>query len=141
MSAPEQRAGPQDKQQEEKKLESRARDHLANERTFLAWLRTGVALIALGFVVARFGLLLRELGAQGTTPSGNFLGAHVSAIFGTAIVLLAAALLGLSYARYRGNTHALDSGNYRSHPALTTATTAIVILIAVALAAYLLFTP
>lgn len=37
------------------------RDRLANERTFLAWLRTGIAISALGFVVARFELLLSEL--------------------------------------------------------------------------------
>jgi putative membrane protein len=35
-------------------LESRARTHLANERTFLAWLRTGIALIGLGLASAQF---------------------------------------------------------------------------------------
>src|SRR6266487_891341 len=39
-------------------------DHLANERTFLAWIRTGLATITSGFVVQRFGLLLRQLGAK-----------------------------------------------------------------------------
>jgi putative membrane protein len=34
---------------------------LAAERTFLAWIRTGIALMGFGFVVARFGLFLREL--------------------------------------------------------------------------------
>jgi len=33
------------------------------ERTFLAWLRTGIALMGFGFVVARFGLFLREIAA------------------------------------------------------------------------------
>ena len=36
------------------------RDHLANERTFLAWMRTVIAIIALGFVVPKFGIVLRE---------------------------------------------------------------------------------
>lgn len=36
----------------------------AAERTLLAWLRTGLALIGLGFVVSRFGLFLRLLAAQ-----------------------------------------------------------------------------
>ena len=37
------------------------RVYFAAERTFLAWVRTGVALMGFGFVVARFGLFLREL--------------------------------------------------------------------------------
>src|SRR5215469_5482224 len=37
---------------------------LANERTFLAWLRTSIAVMSLGFVIARFGLWLRELAVQ-----------------------------------------------------------------------------
>jgi uncharacterized membrane protein YidH (DUF202 family) len=38
----------------------KASDHLANERTFLAWLRTSISIIVFGFVVARFGITLRE---------------------------------------------------------------------------------
>lgn len=38
----------------------RATDALANERTFLAYLRTALAFIAFGFVIARFALFLRE---------------------------------------------------------------------------------
>ena len=37
------------------------RDWLAAERTFLAWIRTGLALMGFGFVVARFGLFLKQL--------------------------------------------------------------------------------
>lgn len=37
------------------------RVYFAAERTFLAWIRTGIALMGFGFVVARFGLFLREL--------------------------------------------------------------------------------
>ena len=39
---------------------NRARDHLANERTFLAWVRTGVATIVFGFAVGRFSIALQE---------------------------------------------------------------------------------
>jgi putative membrane protein len=37
--------------------------YLAAERTLLAWIRTGLALMGFGFVVARFGLFLREVSA------------------------------------------------------------------------------
>jgi putative membrane protein len=40
------------------------RVYLAAERTLLAWIRTGLALMGFGFVVARFGLFLRELAAE-----------------------------------------------------------------------------
>ena len=38
-------------------------DYLAAERTFLAWIRTGLGLMGIGFAVSRFGLFLRELSA------------------------------------------------------------------------------
>ena len=40
------------------------RIYMAAERTFLAWIRTGISLMGFGFVVARFGLFLRELAAN-----------------------------------------------------------------------------
>jgi putative membrane protein len=37
------------------------RDYLAEERTFLAWIRTGITLMGFGFVVARFGIFLEQI--------------------------------------------------------------------------------
>ena len=49
------------------------KDLLAAERTLLAWIRTGIALMAFGFVVARFGLFLRELArVGGHVPTQRF---------------------------------------------------------------------
>src|SRR2546429_4166574 len=48
--------------------ETRVREHLANERTLLAWVRTAIALMGLGFVVARFGLFLRQLAVESGRP-------------------------------------------------------------------------
>jgi inner membrane protein YidH len=39
---------------------NRFRDHAANERTVLAWIRTGIAMMGFGFAIARFGLYLKE---------------------------------------------------------------------------------
>jgi putative membrane protein len=65
--------------------ETDPRVYLAAERTLLAWIRTGLALMGFGFVVARFGLFLRELQAsQGGPPVRSPRG---SLWFGTALVL------------------------------------------------------
>ena len=63
-------------------------DYLANERTFLAWVRTAVAILALGFVVVKFGLLARELSAGTHVRSSR-----VSAPIGVALVLLGGTLV------------------------------------------------
>lgn len=48
-----------------RRIEETLRLHQANERTMLAWLRTGIALMAFGFAIARFGLFLRQIVAVG----------------------------------------------------------------------------
>ena len=59
--------------------------YLAAERTLLAWIRTGLALMGFGFVVARFGLFLRELQDP---HEGLVRPTHGSLWFGTALVLM-----------------------------------------------------
>ncbi len=63
------------------------RVQFALERTMLAWVRTGLALMGFGFVVARFGLFLREIeAAHQTAPPQNPTG--LSLWIGTALILL-----------------------------------------------------
>lgn len=66
--------------------DSDPRVFFAAERTLLAWLRTGLTLMALGFVISRFGLFVRLLATQssGTTANDHL---HLSAIMGIAFVL------------------------------------------------------
>src|SRR5271163_1162831 len=59
-------------------------DYLAAERTFLAWIRTGLALMGFGFVVARFGLFLQEV--RLAAPSLQARSYGLSIWFGTALI-------------------------------------------------------
>lgn len=64
------------------------RVYFAAERTLLAWTRTGLGVIGLGFLMARFGLFLRMIRTSSGPPAGQF----GSAIFGVGFVLLGAAV-------------------------------------------------
>lgn len=113
-------------------------DHLANERTFLAWIRTGIALITFGFVIARFGLFLRELTLKnvGITVAS----VHISSIIGVLMVLLGVAVIGIALLNFMHIRRCIDQEMFRpSHiyPILLTVLTGIVGTI---LAVYLLFT-
>ncbi|MGC4068227.1 MAG: DUF202 domain-containing protein [Polyangiaceae bacterium] len=81
---------------------------LAAERTLLAWIRTGLALMGLGFVVARFGVFLRELAAaEGRTgPAGSH-----SPVIGVALVLAGVGINAWSTLRHRRLLRNLREGN------------------------------
>lgn len=67
-------------------VEQDPRVYLAAERTFLAWIRTGLGLMGVGFAVARFGLFLREIqSSESHLPAS---GPSVSGWSGIAIVIL-----------------------------------------------------
>ena len=60
-------------------------DYLAAERTMLAWIRTGLALMGFGFVVARFGLFLQQIEVmQKASPELSY---GLSLWFGTALIV------------------------------------------------------
>ncbi len=74
------------------------RVRLAAERTLLAWIRTGLAMMGFGFVVARFGLFLHELAGMGREVPAHNTG--WSLWTGTALVLLGVAATLLAAAQH-----------------------------------------
>lgn len=85
-------------------------DHAANERTFLAWVRTGIATIAFGFVIDKFNLFLRTL-ASADLPAGKFLKIQHSALGrydGTALIFLGIVLIALASWRFVRTTRLID---------------------------------
>ncbi|MDQ2643358.1 MAG: DUF202 domain-containing protein [Myxococcota bacterium] len=71
------------------------RVYFAAERTLLAWVRTGVAVIGLGFVVARFGLFLRLIASPHAPTHG------LSAVIGSGLVVSGAVFTALAAAQFR----------------------------------------
>jgi putative membrane protein len=114
------------------------RVYFALERTLLAWIRTGLALMGFGFVVARFGIFLRELrytaGAV-TTKSSGF-----SSWAGTALVLLGVAVQIISALRYAQMVRQLNTGaDVAGPPSKTGLALAVMLaLIGLSVAAYLI---
>jgi len=70
----------------------------AAERTLLAWIRTGLALMGFGFVVARFGLFLREMAAAEHLPAHRSSG--VSFWVGTGLIVLGVLVNSLAAAQH-----------------------------------------
>jgi putative membrane protein len=129
---------PTEKQSPEQSLPepspSATRDLLANERTLLAWARTAVAIMGLGFVVARFGLAIRQLAGLGgaQAPRG------VSTAFGVVLVLFGMLLLVLATVRYRRVADDILHDRVRWDPRLGMLLTGLLVLAGLLLAIYLL---
>jgi putative membrane protein len=86
------------------------RVYFAAERTFLAWIRTGLGLMGVGFAVARFGLFLRQMRAQETHTVVQSSGLSVWS--GVALVFLGVVVLTASAIQHRILIRELSSGTW-----------------------------
>ena len=97
--------------------EETLRLHQANERTMLAWIRTGIALMAFGFAIARFGVFLRQVAsvAQGAVHLQNAVG---SAWVGAVLVALGMVANLLATVRYGQIRRSIERGDVGAPHAL-----------------------
>lgn len=111
--------------------ERRATEYLANERTFLAWIRTSIALIGIGAALAKFSPILHS---ERQLTVGSPLAA------GIAMMVFGAVITGLAAWRYHVVNLAIERGQVRADRGLILMVTILVIVLAVAMSIYSLVT-
>ena len=115
---------------------NRARDHLANERTFLAWVRTGAAIVVFGFAIGRFSIAMRQLTAmQGRAVRT----AGLSVWMGSFTIVAGVGLVVAGLARYRKTRTQLDAGTFEPAGFVLDFITILTVVFGLALAAYLIY--
>lgn len=117
-------------------------DHAANERTFLAWVRTAIAIMAFGFLVQKFDLFLRitVLGSgRGAISTGSEL---IGTSAGLMLIVLGAAMMVLAAIRFRRTARAIEAEDVRPGPGTWLDLTLILLLLVlgVILFGYLIYT-
>lgn len=115
---------------------NRARDHLANERTFLAWVRTGAAIVVFGFAIGRFSIALRQLTALEGHPMRT---GGISVWMGASSIVLGVVLVIAGLVRYRKTRVRLDEGTFEPAGLVLDLVTVLTVLFGLALAAYLIY--
>ena len=114
------------------------RVYFAAERTFLAWIRTGLGLMGVGFAVARFGLFLRQLRAGEAHITVH--GTGVSVWSGVAVVFLGVVVLVAAIVQHVVLIRELRTGTWRPGRVSRSAVVLAVLLalVGVGMAVYLL---
>lgn len=105
---------------------------MANERTFLAWIRTAIGVMAFGFVVEEFAFAINP--QPEPTPG-------LSQLPGLILVAFGGVLTVLSFVRYRTIEKELEAGTYSSNFFLTSVLTIFVIAVGIFLFVYLIDKP
>lgn len=116
---------------------SRARDHLANERTFLAWVRTGAAIVVFGFAIGRFSIAMRQLTALSGHPVRTV---GFSVWMGASSIIAGVVMVLAGLVRYRKTKVQLDTGRFEPAGFVLDLITILTVLFGIVLAGYLIYT-
>ncbi|SDD22153.1 YidH family protein [Williamwhitmania taraxaci] len=117
------------------------RVHMANERTFLAWIRTGIGIMAFGFVVEKFALFMKQMSfvlgkstiGESLPPSHGY-----SAILGIFLVGLGALMGLLAYVRYKKVEKQINEDTWQPSSILDAMLTISVLAVGIFLVVYLI---
>ncbi len=116
-------------------------DHAANERTFLAWIRTAIAVAAFGFLVEKFDLFLDVASRSGGTRMPSVLGETVANVTGLLIIVLAGVMMVLATIRFRRTAIAINADETRPSTGvrMDTALVGLLLLFGAALFGYMTY--
>ena len=118
-------------------------DHAANERTFLAWVRTAIAVMAFGFLVAKFNLFLK-IAAQSLAPRGHAVavpGGGFGGVAGIVLILAGTVMVAVAAVRFVHTGRAIDSPEQGSDGARVDLMLAgLMVVLGIALVVYLAHT-
>ncbi len=117
------------------------RDHMANERTFLAWIRTSIAIMAFGFVVEKFAVFIKRLpnliektnNSGVTSPSLGY-----STIIVISLVVMGAIIGLLAFIRYKKVEREINENTYRPWIMLDVLVAMLIMVIGIFLTFYML---
>jgi putative membrane protein len=125
----------------EEKKQGNIRDHLANERTFLAWIRTSIGIMAFGFVVEKFALFIKQMSLilgkaniEIASPASH----GYSAIVGIFLVGFGTLMGLLAFVRYMKVERQIEGDTYQSSSVLDILLTISVLAIGIFLVIYLI---
>ena len=90
---------------------NRYSDHAANERTFLAWVRTAIAVMAFGFVIERFDLFIQVIAPQVALRQLSPHGQRFANVAGLAFIAIGVAMIVVAILRFVRTAKDIDSDN------------------------------
>jgi len=126
-----------------KKVPNR-RDHMANERTFLAWIRTSIGIMAFGFVVEKFALFIKKFSyflEKSQPPAAVSTSPRDSSVFAIILVAMGALMGLLSYIRYKKVEREINEDTYQPSLLLDTLVALGLLTIGVFLVLYMVHSP
>lgn len=106
-------------------------DHAANERTFLAWMRTAIAIMAFGFLVEKFDLFIRleTVRQAGQSAAGRLHGESASSVVGLGVIAFGAALILLAAWRFHDTGRRIDAAETTAGRQTTTYVVALLVVL------------
>jgi putative membrane protein len=88
-------------------------DHAANERTFLAWIRTAISIMAFGFVIEKFDLFLKFAQVSTAPQLPHQLHDPLATLAGLVLMGLGAVVMGMATRRFLRTAKDIDSGELK----------------------------